>query len=151
MSVVVALTILDACDGDSEHHGPNAPPVSLDSFVDGQWALTVDRVWDGASGNATFPSDPLSEEDYQPTANGPAYAVVVSDHGHTVSVGATPFVGSQTAASAERVEFALAQGTFAGGRFVVWPSVETLEAELTLYGSGRPIVQSERGKLVPAP
>ena len=150
MSVVVALTILDACDGDSEHHGPNAPPVSLDSFVDGQWALTVDRVWDGASGNVTFPSDPLSGEDYQPTANGPAYAVVVSDHGHTVSVGATPFVGSQTAASAERVEFALAQGTFAGGRFVVWPGVETLGAELTLYGSGRPIVQSERGKLVPS-
>jgi hypothetical protein len=123
--------------------------VTLDAFVDGQWEFTVDRVWDGVSGNIIFPSDPLSEDDYQPAPQVSTYRVVLSDQGRTVSVGTTPFVGARTAASGERVFFDLSQGTVAGGRFVVWAGAETLQAELTLYGSGRPIVQSERGTLVP--
>ena len=153
-AVFVALVIINACAcNPSENHDTNGPipPISLDSFIDGQWVLTVDRVWDGVSGNIIFPSDPLSEDDYQPAPQVSTYRVVLSDQGRTVSVATTPFVGARTAASGERVFFDLSQGTVAGGRFVVWAGAETLQGELTLYGSGRPIVQSERGSLVPTP
>jgi hypothetical protein len=39
--------------------------------------------------------------------------------------------------------------TFAGGRFAVWPGQTSLQAELTIYGSGVPIVSSEREALTP--
>jgi len=42
----------------------------------------------------------------------------------------------------------ITKDTFAGGRFVVWAADVGLQAELTIYGSGVPIVSSERGPLV---
>jgi hypothetical protein len=148
-AALLALVIASACG--SERTNSSSPPALLDTFVDGQWVLTVDRVWDGTSGNIVLPTDPLSDDNYRPVSQEPMYLVVLSDQGRTVSVGVTPFVGARAALSTERVLFTLSQGTFAGGRFVVWPGAETLQAELTLYGSGRPIVQSERGSLVPKP
>ena len=38
---------------------------------------------------------------------------------------------------------------FAGGAFIVWWEQPELEAELTLFGSGLPIVSSNRGLLAP--
>jgi hypothetical protein len=46
------------------------------------------------------------------------------------------------------ITFELTEGTFAGGRFVVFQGSKTLQGELTLFGSGRPIVESHRGTLV---
>jgi hypothetical protein len=43
--------------------------------------------------------------------------------------------------------YELDEGTFAGGRFIVWIIDNSFEAELTIYGSGVPIVKSERGYL----
>jgi hypothetical protein len=42
----------------------------------------------------------------------------------------------------------LTKNLFAGGRFVVWSSDGGFEAEYTVYGSGVPIISSERGPLV---
>jgi len=44
----------------------------------------------------------------------------------------------------------LTVGTVAGGRFRVWVGETGLQAERTLYGSGVPILLSERGPLRPA-
>jgi hypothetical protein len=40
---------------------------------------------------------------------------------------------------------------FAGGRFVVKANGAELDAEYTLYGSGRPILSSTRGTIEPQP
>jgi hypothetical protein len=120
------------------------------AFGDGAWVLKVDREWDGMSGNIQFPTDTFSEGDYKAVAQPSSYAVVVSKSGTAVSIGSTPFMGSRTStASAESITFELSQGTTGGGRFVVWKGSDSLQAELTLYGSGRPIVKSERGWLAP--
>ena len=78
------------------------------------------------------------------------YDVSVSLQGAAVVIGADPLVGQRESASGTQLSYALAQGTFAGGRFVVWATEAGLQGELTLYGSGRPIVRSERGALVRA-
>ena len=46
--------------------------------------------------------------------------------------------------------YEIEEGLFAGGRFIVWIADDHFEAELTVYGSGVPIVTSERGRLVVA-
>jgi hypothetical protein len=123
-----------------------ATPASLASLVDGAWRFEADRAWHGS---VTVPSDSLAESDYQPMTPTTVYGVVLSNAGTTVSVGTTPYAGTETATSSELVTFDLSTGTFAGGRFLVWPAQPDLQAELTIYGSGVPIVSSERGTLTP--
>jgi hypothetical protein len=130
--------------------GDAAAPASLASFVDGPWRLEVDRAWHDPGSGIRLPSDPLDESDYQPVRPTAVYQVVLSEAGTTVTVGTTPYTGTRDATSSDRVTFKLSTGTFAGGRFVVWPGKTSLQAELTIYGSGRPIVSSERGALTPS-
>jgi hypothetical protein len=88
----------------------------------------------------------LDEEDYQSTPPRD-YAVNVSEKGSRVSIGEEPLLGELTAETAGSLTYDLSHGTFAGGRFVVWAEAQGLQAELTLYGSGVPVAQSERGTL----
>jgi len=120
----------------------------LGSFADGSWELRVDRAWDGFSGTIAFPSDPFTEADYRPDSGGVTYLVVVSGGTTTVAIGNPPVEGSRVTATDQRLAYDLNRGTFAGGRFIVWPGSAGLQAELTIYGSGRPIIKSERGNLV---
>lgn len=151
---VFALAIvLGACSSaraESGDAGSDATtPTSLASFVDGAWKLEADRAWRHPDGGVTLPTDPLSESDYQPLTPTKVYQVVLSNAGTTVTVGTTPYSGTRAAMSSDLVTFDLSTGTFAGGRFVVWPAQTNLQAELTIYGSGIPIVSSERGALTP--
>jgi hypothetical protein len=142
----------DERDNQGSEGQETAPPPSLDAFTDGRWTLRVDRTWDAASADVALPSDALSEDDYRPATAPAVHTVVVSGAETAVTVGTSPMRGSRAkASSASAVAFELTEGTFAGGRFVVWQGPKTLEAELTLYGSGRPIVESHRGELVRAP
>ena len=123
---------------------------------DGAWDLRVDRVWDSRSKNVSSPSDALADSDFRPVSGGPTYRVVVSEHGSRVAIDESsvlkhPLEGGRATATADRLVFELSEGTFAGGRFVVWPAEDGLQGELTFYGSGVPIVKSERGVLVPVP
>jgi len=120
----------------------------LPAFADGNWEMHVDRKWKGLPGDVQFPTDPLDEEDYEPVDDGPVYAVVVSGGGQSVEVGDEPVVGVLEPGQPGEWLFNLTEGTFAGGRFVVWSSESALQAEFTIYGSGVPIVSSERGPLV---
>jgi hypothetical protein len=116
---------------------------------DGTWALRVDRVWNGGAVTGSPTTIQFTDADYQPVSNGMTYTVVVSAQATVVTInGQTVFTGARAAADAEKATYSLDQGTFAGGRFVVWMVSSGLQAELTLYGSGVPIVKSERGALV---
>jgi hypothetical protein len=97
------------------------------------------------------PSDQLAEADYQRVSGGPTYPIVVSDRSLRVAIGSPPLEGSRTTVATKGIVYELREGTFAGGRFVVWASNQGLQAELTIYGSGRPIVRSERGTLAQRP
>ena len=120
-------------------------------LTDGEWVLQVDRKWNGDSGSVQFPSDPLPEEAYEPVNDGDGYLVVFSNGQESVAVGDTPLLGEQASYADGRREYDLTTGTFAGGRFIVWPGAAGLQAELTIYGSGVPIISSERGALTPKP
>lgn len=113
---------------------------------DGAWVLHVDRRY--ASGNTgnTNAAPRIAEEHYEPTAPR-EYEVVVSQRGQRVTIGDTPWIGERIPTQSSDLMFDLTEGAFAGGRFVVWQAAQGLQGELTLYGSGVPIAQSERGTL----
>ncbi len=157
--LVVATALLGACNSPggeavvaalSDAAPADAAAATLADFHEGRWQLRVDRAWGGTRGDVQSPSDAFVEADYDPVSSGPVYDVSVSLQGAAVVIGADPLVGQRESASGTQLSYALAQGTFAGGRFVVWATAAGLQGELTLYGSGRPIVRSERGALVRA-
>jgi hypothetical protein len=118
------------------------------TFGGGTWEFQVDRHLASPPGSATFPSDPLSEEDYVPVDGTSPYPVFVPESGSWVSIGDPAYHGTLAQGPEDKVTFQLSSGTFAGGRFVVWTGPLGLQAELTIYGSGVPIVSSQRGALV---
>jgi hypothetical protein len=116
---------------------------------DGEWLLQVDRRWTGNALGVPSPSESLPEEDYEAVSNGGSYDVALSQDWHTVSVGDAPWLGELTASPDGTLSYELAGGsTGAGGRLIIWVGPSGLQAELTLYGSGVPIVSSERGALI---
>jgi hypothetical protein len=156
LGVSAAQLLVVGCQGTSgtenlgDSLGDDGPDAPL-SITDGTYELQVDRQWDGEISSVRFPSDLLTEADYQPVSDGPEYSVIISDLGRLVSVGDTPMEGQLESSGDDRINYALTGGTFAGGRFIVWVDTPVLQAELTIYGSGLPIVMSERGRLVPRP
>jgi hypothetical protein len=119
-------------------------------FSDGEWQLKIDRRWNRE--NAQFPTDPLDEKDYDPVSDGPTYSVSISDGWNRVTVGdgdtpVNPFMGELKAGKSGTLDYDLSTGPFGGGRFVVWIAESSLQAEITIYGSGIPIISSERGTL----
>lgn len=123
-------------------------PAQLASVFGRSCELRVDRKWDPQSGNMPqFTHDELSESDYKQVTDGATYSVRFSQDGNHVDVGGAPMSGDSVEKSDVRRVYYLGDGTFAGGRFVVWLDDKSLETELTIYGSGLPIIQSERGLL----
>lgn len=154
LGVSAVLLPMVGCEGTSGTESPgdgtgdNGADAPL-SVTDGTYELQVDRQWDGENSSVRFPSDPLTEADYQPVSDGPEYSVVVSDLGSRVDIGDAPMKGQLESSGDDRIIYDLTDGTFAGGRFSVWADTTGLQAELTIYGSGLPVVMSERGRLVP--
>ena len=159
-SLLGALLVLGGCaatasppepnDNGEAKAGTQPEAVTLEDFTEGRWSLRVNRSLDTASTQVTNPSNMLPEDDYKAVPPSEE-TVLVSSGGSTIAVGSTPVTGSRARTSTPtRLVFELSQGTFAGGRFVVWQGEKSLEAELTIFGSGRPIVESRRGDLVPA-
>jgi hypothetical protein len=125
--------------------------VMLGSFSDGTWEFMPDRVWDKTMGDVQFPTDPLSEEAYEAVENSTdvlPVLIVVSKNGDLVTIGEST-EGNLTSSATDIIHYNLDAGTFAGGRFLVWIDDDCFQAELTIYGSGVPVVSSERGRLYP--
>jgi hypothetical protein len=98
--------------------------------------------------NVQFPFDTLSEEQYSPDNTGKTYVIKFSSDGKEVSINNDSIQGTAGTESDLKKSYNLDKGVFAGGRFVIWPKDQPTKAELTIYGSGVPIIVSERGMLV---
>jgi hypothetical protein len=152
VAIIFPITVAWRAGGESEAPGKEDATLSA-HFVDGRWLLRTDRACFGDE--VTNPSlAQIPEADYRPLSKGPTYPIVVSKAGSLVEIGGTrrlavhpPMKGSRSA-SGDSIVFDLQEGTFAGGRFVVWSTKQGLQAELTIYGSGVPIISSERGALL---
>ncbi|MBN1597537.1 MAG: hypothetical protein JW894_04545 [Bacteroidales bacterium] len=109
--------------------------------------MEVDRV--AESPDVQFPMDELDETDYTSFSGEKNYSVHFTDNGQSVTIEPGSIGGEKIVAESEILSYDLTEGLFAGGRFVVWTENGNFEAELTIYGSGIPIISSERGKLLP--
>jgi hypothetical protein len=106
----------------------------------------VDRIADHP--DVQFPMDTLTEGQYKPINGGKSYDVKFSSNGESVYINSDSLIGSLNAETSLKRKYNLTKGLFGGGRFIVWAQDESLYAELTIYGSGVPIILSERGKLL---
>jgi hypothetical protein len=124
---------------------------TLDQFVDETWILRIDRAWHG-DGAAAQP-DRLPESEFRPVSNGSTYPLFATNSGARVEIGGKkrtavrPPMKGVRSSSNELLFYTLNEGTFAGGRFLVWPGNNGLQGELTIYGSGVYIISSERGSI----
>jgi len=95
-----------------------------------------------------LPSDQLKENDYVEIDQGSEYEVSFSEDMQTISIMHDSISGTIMEGTEEYKKYDLDKGLFAGGRFVVWITEGQFEAEYTIYGSGVPIIRSERGYLL---
>jgi hypothetical protein len=156
-ALCVATTNLAACGGHASRDmaatvGPDAGPnpeagIDFPSVVAGKGLFYwEDRVWQ-RNANTTLP---LPASSYQPTTPTALYLVAFSADTTTLTL--TPvsssdpsYTGALQASSMQRARWDL--NAFAGGTFEVWAAGPQLAAELTILGSGVPIVSSSRGEL----
>ncbi len=94
-----------------------------------------------------MPTDPLSEADFAPVDGGARYRLVVSRGAARIEVVESQMVAQLEQATAERLIYGLVDGAFAGGQIMVWREAGGIQAELTIFGSGLPVVRSERGSV----
>lgn len=120
------------------------------STTAGRYVMRVDRAYDRGS-QSELPSDDLPPESYHPMPPSDRWDVTI-DGSRVVLVpigqehpgGVKRLEGKETSSAGGERRFEIREGAFAGGLFVMRGD----EAELTMFGSGVPIVSSERGKLV---
>lgn len=96
---------------------------------------------------AARPGDGLDERLYAANTNAIQYKVEFSSDGKTVNINTPKSLTGILASDAGNVRI-YAVNSFAGGRFVVSGTGTNCQAELTIYGSGVPIISSVRGRLV---
>ncbi len=146
----MGLASLLACGEQSEVSDGSSAEVAR-VLHDGAWVLTIDRALRAGVSASGLPTAPLSEGDFAPAAGATIYRIVASRHAARIEVVEPRMVGQLQQVAAQRMIYALGEGTFAGGRVVVWRESGGLQGELTIYGSGVPVTKSERGAVREAP
>jgi hypothetical protein len=95
------------------------------------------------------PSDTLSAGNYAPDSSGRSYCVRFSAGQDTVVINGDLFTGIDSVTGvidSTTLEYrAYYIETMTGGRFIWWMNSDPMRAEYTLYGSGLPVIWSERG------
>lgn len=94
-----------------------------------------------------YPGTKLSESHYTKDTQGIRTAIEFSDDGTIVKIGTDNTIEGSLSSDVDGMRLYELK-MFAGGRLVVWEVDTCYEAELTIYGSGVPIISSVRGKLV---
>lgn len=122
-------------------------PLSGNSFV-----LEVNRVSENPV--VQFPSDVLEEKDFQEITTGAVYHITFSEDLKDVSIVTASMLVAVKGTISEDTktykQYELNEVSDAGGRLIIWTADDTaFEAEYTRYGSGVPILRSERGFLNP--
>lgn len=97
------------------------------------------------------PSDTIPDSCYQYTDGGNSYFIQISASGDSITFFSEtllePIKGYNTSSNTTCKLYNLTEGLFAGGQFKAFIDNDVVEAELTIYGSGVPIIKSERGYL----
>jgi hypothetical protein len=104
--------------------------------------------WISEYPDVQLPSDQIDENDYKEIGYKSEYEVSFSEELHTISIMGDSISGLIMDDKELNKTYDLHTGLFAGGRFSVWISNGGFEAEYTVYGSGVPIIRSERGNLI---
>jgi hypothetical protein len=123
----------------------NNDVIDFSSLNGGDYIFKVDRVVQAP--RVQFPRDSLYESYYTVTDEDIRYEIAFSQDGQMVSIKPGPVSGEKTNDGNVSKFYELGNGLFAGGRLVIWINNKVFEAEYTVYGSGIPIIKSERGKL----
>jgi len=119
---------------------------SISSPDTNRYVLYVTRVSDHP--RVQYPRDSLTEDQYRPDSSGRSYDVRFSAEGEQVHIQQDSIEGIKVSETVHAKTYELTRGLFAGGRFVVMRQALPVEAEFTIYGSGVPIISSERGPLI---
>ena len=148
-SSILCFSLFVAGCGVSTTGGPGpAAPASIDALFGHDVTFVADRAM-SSTAMPGLPADPLAESDYTPMPQNKSYPVSFTADGQTVTVtGDKSMVGTWDQKAGNVRRYNLNDGTFAGGRFDVWAAQAEIHGELTIYGSGVPIISSERGTVV---
>lgn len=129
-----------------------------DDLRDGAWRFEIDRVWMPPEDGVSDPTQAFDEADYEAfldsesnwtaTFSGQLESLNLTDVGWGIVFGERVILGVRGDPVGVREHYELTEGASAGGRFEVWDA-GGLQAELTIYGSGVPVVSSARGALRP--
>lgn len=126
-----------------ENQPPKTDSVDFKVLSGSEYVFVTDRVV--MHPEVSFPSDTLKESDYTKSGTLTSYNISFSDDGSTITISDT-ISGSRTN-QGNIIKYDITDDLFAGGRFMVWKNGDHFEAEFTIYGSGVPIIRSERGIL----
>ena len=159
-SFMLACLFFGACGSSTKpvvEAGASAPAAeasatSLEELAGKRYEYSVDCAWQRPSSAREPSAQPLPEAEYSAVAPTPRYEVVFSPDGGSVTLSALvagegSLTGERSADVGERWSYELS--AFAGGVFQIWREDAALHAELTIYGSGLPVVESTRGLLSP--
>ena len=137
------VVILSRCDSQTQ-----VSEMGIQSLeqITGFYTIQVTRIAERPA--VQFPTDTLLENQYKLDRSNKKYKVLFFSEGNQISMKNDSIIGQRSYQSSQFLKYDLVQGLPAGGRFNVWLSGESMEAELTIYGSGVPITISERGKLI---
>ena len=125
--------------------------------TDGSYSFVVKAEWHRPSTPEGVPGDALRDADFTQIAEARRYQVQLSEDGQSATItseSGSPtrvYTGSREASTDHALHYSLSAGAFAGGRFLLSGGAPEYTADLTLYGSGVPVVSSERGVLQHAP
>ena len=124
------------------------PEIELQSLeqINGFYNFQITRIAEHPS--VQWPADTLLEIQYNFVSSIKKYEIMFFSKGNQISIKDDSIIGHTVYLSNKLIKYDLSKGLFAGGRFYVWVSGDSLEAELTTYGSVVPIIISERGTLV---
>ncbi|HEX7878467.1 MAG TPA: hypothetical protein VF720_03605 [Candidatus Eisenbacteria bacterium] len=140
LGLLVALSIL----GCATERRPESLRATL---ADGEWRLLVDEQL--AAPVTGIPGDAIPDSAYRDEPAGPELRVRAGQGATRIEIVDERLVGELTRESTPTsLTYDLVQGTVAGGRFRAWTERDVVRAELTLYGSGVPVLSSRRGKLI---
>jgi len=143
--IIISLCIISVLFTMCKKQTDKDSTIEFSSLNGNNYILIVDRISNHP--NVQFPRDNLQEDDYIPTNESIQYGVTFSENGQIVTIEPGSFRGEKINDGEESELYELVEGVFAGGRFAIWINNNNFEAELTIYGSGVPIIKSERGNL----
>ena len=93
-----------------------------------------------------FPADQIDDAEYVFTDVEIVYNISISENGDILLINFGDIIGELINEN-DYLYYNITEGIFAGGRFVIRIVNNQFKAEYTIYGSGIPIIKSEKGNI----